>query len=331
MMRQLFRWTPWTALLLLIVGMTACGFDPAVDSPSGKLQSSKQALSLIPKKNLLNPTLPKICSLNKHCKSNEYCKKSSCAISVGVCTARPTSCVFTPKGPVTGCNNVNYYNACYAALAGQSTYKKQWVNRVNPSTCTGNSARFGYLDYPNYSFIAAAPGEHGHYAATTFTPPSGQVPYKVSKVSYDLVNATLPGAPLHNRPDDHMCNAGLAHEVLLFVVPANSPPTTSPVILRTIPVNQTSAQPVPGNSKTRTFTHNFAPITLQAGQKLVVAIKMTGDNTQTNILCLGQCYDPNLVPREYWSFAHNAPFNWQPSSVWRRAKDGFRVRIYTQY
>ena len=315
--------------------MSACGFDPAVDNtttPNPATRATKtRALSFVSKKTLFNPNIPQFCTTNAKCKSTQYCKKSACGSIAGVCTSRPTSCLFTSKSPVTGCNGTSYYNACYAGKAGVNIYKQEWVNRINPSTCIGSSPRFGLPDYPHYSHIGPGPGEHGHYAATTFTAPVGKTPYAISKVSYDLVNATLPGAPGHNAPDSSFCNAGLAHEVLLFVVPANSPPTASPMILRTIPVNQTSAQPVPGNDKTRTFTHSFAPITLQAGEKLVVALKMTGDNTQTNILCIGQCYDPNLVSREYWSFASSAPFNWRPSSTWRREKDGFRVRIYASY
>lgn len=330
MSRQSTRWTLWTSLLLTLALTTACGLDPTTDAPDPSLKTSKQAYTLIYKKNLFSPVLPKICTLNKQCKSTEYCKKSACASISGVCTTRPKSCVFTTKSPVKGCNGVNYYNACYAGLAGQNVYKQLWVSRMDENLCNGSVARFGYADYPRYSMIGPAPGEYGHYAATTFAPSFGQTPYKVSKISYDLINATVPGAPLHDRPLDTMCNAGLGHRVLLFVVPANSPPVASPVVLRTIQVNQTSANVVPGNNKTRTFTHSFSPITLQAGEKLVVAIEMSGVS-EDNLMCLGQCYDPNLTPREFWSFSTHAPFNWQPSSVWRGERDGFRVRVYASY
>ncbi|MDD2467418.1 MAG: hypothetical protein PHI97_25820 [Desulfobulbus sp.] len=67
------------------------------------------------------------CTSNSECADWEYCNTTKICPGnnvTGVCKARPQTCTMDDD-PVTGCDGVEYSNACMAAANGQSVKVKR--------------------------------------------------------------------------------------------------------------------------------------------------------------------------------------------------------------
>ena len=140
--------------------------------------------------------------------------------------------------------------------------------------------------------LAPDPGEEGHLAAARLTPES--YPFTVKSVRYTLL-----------ADEDKKWSVNLAHRVEVYVTTASAPEAT-PTVKETIDV--------PAATETveeRTIVKDLAaPITLQTGEHLIVAVEMAGD-AATAVLCLRGCPGHGIADRNYWSNATQPPYDWK--------------------
>jgi hypothetical protein len=138
--------------------------------------------------------------------------------------------------------------------------------------------------------IRADPGEEGHLVAVRLTPET--TPFTVTKVRYRLPATPAP------------CSPTLAHRVELYVSEEVAPPATpTPVATIDVPAD-------PGRASAPLVTHDLdAPLVLEAGQHLFVAVSMAG--TSEERLCVTGCDNLEAeADRNYWSNAAAPPYTW---------------------
>ena len=156
----------------------------------------------------------------------------------------------------------------------------------NPHACTDT--------YETHPLV----GEEDNLAAAKLTPPS--YPATVTAVSWRLAHGTYGTDPA-------FCDAGLAYEVLVFKGYGTTPPST-PTILETITV---AAASLPSYDETYTFSQTLSsPITLNTGEKLYVAVRMTGD-PEEDVVCVSLCKNTDWRRKlNFWSNSADAPYPW---------------------
>lgn len=131
-------------------------------------------------------------------------------------------------------------------------------------------------------------------AAAKLTPPS--YPATITSVQYTLWNGDWDQTAF--------CDAGIGHEVVLFVGTGPTPPSTPVSII---------AQPTTefGDAQTSVLltADVVPPITLKTGEHLFVAIRMTADDS--GVVCPGMCRTRDWKLRQnYWSNTTEAPYSW---------------------
>lgn len=158
------------------------------------------------------------------------------------------------------------------------------------------------------------PGEAGHYAATRLRPPS--YPFVIRSVAYDLV---APAGVAQ-------CNAGIAHEVQLYVGGAmpSASPSSDGSLAETIAVPAGMTGPHTNELELET------PVTLEEGEYLYVAIQLAGaGEPPTTSLCLGACGEGTAISDvDYWSNATAEPFSWNDMVDDFAFTNNFMVRAY---
>lgn len=138
------------------------------------------------------------------------------------------------------------------------------------------------------------PGEEAHWIAERLTPPS--YPFTVTKVRY-----VMRGGAEGN----YTCDNGLAHQADVFVgtdlVPAATP----------IPAEHIDVPASANVDGLRVLDHDLtAPITLQTGDYLFVAIQNAGV-APTDCTCFESCTGTAFVSdANYWSNQGDPPFPW---------------------
>lgn len=315
-MPRIFPLFLWSGICLL--WLTACGGGPKepLSSPTGSKSSAW--------------TLPRLCTQNSQCKTSEYCKKSTCGISLGMCTTKPKTCTSFFLQPVTGCNRRIYRSLCHLAQAGQNRLQHKTLQRVSAQKCNGTVFRHGRVKsrlsaYPPMATV------QGSLAVTVFEAPTGQTPFTVDVIKYQLLHHR-PTPGLFN-PNTQGCNATLGHRVYAFKVPANGVPPTNPTFLLNHQVVPLSPQNLPHSGvvsdRSIYLTLLQTRIVLLAGEKLAVAIEMNNTGSRER-LCLSQCYDENVADREFLS-PPGFPLHWIPSLGWSGQNDGFRIEIKGSY
>jgi hypothetical protein len=80
------------------------------------------------------------CTKTSDCAVQEYCAKAACADLYGQCLPRPFGC-WDAEQPVCGCDGINYWNPCTAALHG--------INVRHLGSCNANEA---FVCAPDASF-----------------------------------------------------------------------------------------------------------------------------------------------------------------------------------
>lgn len=141
----------------------------------------------------------------------------------------------------------------------------------------------------SFTGVEAGPGEDGHLAASRLTPPG--TPFTVDRVSWTLRNASD-------------CNASAAYRVDVWVE-SSATPSATPVVLESIAYPAS----VPVLSWETMTAPLAAPITLNAGESLMVAVEMlyagAGDHS-----CIQMCNDPTVADTSFWSNADTTPYAW---------------------
>jgi hypothetical protein len=141
------------------------------------------------------------------------------------------------------------------------------------------------------------PGEEGHLCAGRLTPPG--YPFEVRTIRYRLGHGPSSGV---------QCNAGLEHQVQLYVESEVKPPATpaAPVVL-TIPAQDPSTLSDEGRTVSADLSQ---PLVVKTGEHLFVAVKFAGQHP--NVLCVGvNTEDPYQGDRNYWSNASAPPYSWK--------------------
>jgi hypothetical protein len=146
--------------------------------------------------------------------------------------------------------------------------------------------------------ISIGPGEENQWAAARLTPSS--YPMTIQSIQYLLLGSASPAAN-----DPHADN-GLAHAVEVYVANTDAPPAT-PTVLK--------HWDIPASTKETTDKlvklDLAAPIMLNAGENLYVAVQMTGTITPPDPLYLGACQGPSFKSNaNYWSNATTPPYPW---------------------
>jgi hypothetical protein len=141
---------------------------------------------------------------------------------------------------------------------------------------------------PDNAVSPVLPGEAGHYAATSLTPPS--YPFTVDKVSYSL------------QMNGSNCHGGLAHRVLVFT--ASGEPAAAPS------AGAMASIDVPAGADADRWVDLTLPnpITLTSGQTLVVAVQMASDGADRSV-CLSAC-PGSAAGHDWWSNAAAEPYAW---------------------
>jgi hypothetical protein len=147
-----------------------------------------------------------------------------------------------------------------------------------------------------FSVSPVLPNEAGHYATTRLTPPS--YPFEVSRVSYRLAQAGGVA---------QCSDQSFAHEVQVYVSSAAKPsdnPSTDGTLVDTIDVPA-------GSSSGRTVDLALtAPVTLETGESLYVAVQLVGSGAHS--LCIGSCAPATPIAGvDFWSNAAAEPFSYQ--------------------
>lgn len=133
------------------------------------------------------------------------------------------------------------------------------------------------------------PDEAGHFGATTLTPP--RYPFTVTSISYALGS------------NSGTCNAGVAHNVLVFKSTADKPslrptadgPITTLTVAAAADADRNIAMQLP------------TAITLNAGEKLIVAIQLKAAGNKS--ICISACPSAH-VKQDWWSNAVAEPYAW---------------------
>jgi hypothetical protein len=143
----------------------------------------------------------------------------------------------------------------------------------------------------NWLSWSADEGEENHLAAARLTPPS--YPFVIVFVRYTLLGYL------------EQCDPGLAHGVDVFVGSDVAPPAT-PTVIQHIDVAMTN-----NDEQQRVMLHELStPLTLNEGEHIFVAVRMTGTNPQP-LLCVQSCSGPAYQQdRNYWSNAVAPPYPW---------------------
>jgi|GEM_PF-3360844 len=137
-------------------------------------------------------------------------------------------------------------------------------------------------------------GEEGHWLATRLSAP--RAPFVVTDLRYILAGQPQLG-----------CNGRLQHRVRVFRS-SDRRPARAPEYL-----GEYSVTPRGPGSLGAAFAENIEldpPVILEGGESLFVAIEMprTGEDSY---LCVTACDGASPTERYYWSFATDAPFQWQ--------------------
>lgn len=142
-------------------------------------------------------------------------------------------------------------------------------------------------------------GEEDNLAAVKLTPPS--YPATVTAVTWSLAHGQFGGS------SEPFCDAALEYEVLVFKSLSPAPPA-SPTIIETITVPASS---LPSTKAIYYYTETLStPITLTVGEKLYVAVRLTGD-PDTDVVCISMCRNSDWRKRlNWWSYSDAAPYPW---------------------
>ncbi|MEM7604724.1 MAG: hypothetical protein AAF411_05145 [Myxococcota bacterium] len=141
------------------------------------------------------------------------------------------------------------------------------------------------------------PDEAGHYAASILTPT--QYPFEVTGIGYDI------------SPTASDCDSRLPHEAQVFVVRDGEALPSSPS--ETHPEMQTFQLAAGDSADFRSVDLPLErPITLQAGESVVVSIQMAINDRGDFSVCMGSCVSEAaaLSGVDYWSNAPSEPFRW---------------------
>ena len=142
---------------------------------------------------------------------------------------------------------------------------------------------------PDQNIGPVLPDEAGHYAATTLVPP--RYPFTVTAISYDLGSNSGP------------CNAGIAHNVLVFKSAAEKPS------LRPSADGPVATLPVAAAADANRNISLTLPtaITLNTGERLVVAVQLT--SAANKAVCVRACPSAH-AKQDWWSNATAEPYAW---------------------
>lgn len=150
---------------------------------------------------------------------------------------------------------------------------------------------------PDFTF-PLLPGEAGHLAATTLTPPV--YPFDVTAVRYELGGETL----------GKQCNNTLEHLVEIQVSNTEKPDGVPSMMASsftsiTVPADAAATQ---GRQVELPLD---PPMTIGEGQFLIVAVKLVGSEDNVQSICLQSCTDGEPIAGvDWWSQAIEEPYMW---------------------
>lgn len=141
--------------------------------------------------------------------------------------------------------------------------------------------------------LNALPEENHQYTATTLTPP--RYPFVVEKVKYALVKTA-------NQMQG--CTGKFAHTVLVWAS-ATDKPTNTPSLEFVAPLMFRVPEAADAS---RDVELPVSGLTLQSGQRLVVAVEMIAESEAAKN-CIAACKN-GAANRDWWSNKTSEPFMW---------------------